>query len=251
LVVKTRQLSERADAMEGRATPAHEERSAGVIRLSNGGTHARALVTIDHAAITAPDGRLLFRTGRLLIENGDRVALLGPNGAGKTQLVRRLRGALAAADPDIRGAASLTVGYCDQALSQLDGFPTPWEAVTRSSTLSDHQARSQLAGAGIGIDAQAAPLARLSGGQRARLGMLILRLARPNFYLLDEPTNHLDIDGQEMLEDELVERRAACLLISHDRAFVRAVATRVWAISDRRLVEVEDPERYLDRLLRG
>jgi ATPase subunit of ABC transporter with duplicated ATPase domains len=251
LVVKTRQLSERADAMEERATPAHQERSAGVIRLSNGGTHARALVTIDHAAITAPDGRLLFRTGRLLIENGDRVALLGPNGAGKTQLVRRLRGALAAADPDIRGAASLTVGYCDQALSQLDGFPTPWEAVKRSSALSDHQARSQLAGAGIGIDAQAAPLARLSGGQRARLGMLILRLARPNFYLLDEPTNHLDIDGQEMLEDELVERRAACLLISHDRAFVRAVATRVWAISDRRLVEVEDPERYLDLLLRG
>jgi ATPase subunit of ABC transporter with duplicated ATPase domains len=84
-----------------------------------------------------------------------------------------------------------------------------------------------LAGAGIALEAQTAPLARLSGGQRSRLAMLMLRLARPNFYLLDEPTNHLDIEGQEMLEAELLEHGAACLLVSHDRAFVRAVGTRI------------------------
>ncbi|HEY5796130.1 MAG TPA: ATP-binding cassette domain-containing protein, partial [Bosea sp. (in: a-proteobacteria)] len=59
-----------------------------------------------------------------------------------------------------------------------------------------------LAGAGIASDAQTAPTLRLSGGQRARLAMLLLRLAEPNFYLLDEPTNHLDIEGQDMLEAE-------------------------------------------------
>ena len=68
----------------------------------------------------------------------------------------------------------------------------------------------------------------------ARLAMLLLRLAEPNFYLLDEPTNHLDIEGQDMLERELVAHGAACLLVSHDRAFVRAVATRVWVIEGRR-----------------
>jgi ABC-type dipeptide/oligopeptide/nickel transport system ATPase subunit len=137
-----------------------------------------------------------------------------------------------------------------QALSQLDAFSTPWEAVKRTSDLADQPARALLAGAGIAIDAQTAPAARLSGGQRARLAMLLLRLAQPNFYLLDEPTNHLDIEGQDMLEGELIEQGAACLLVSHDRAFVRAVATRVWVIEGRRLVEVEDPDPVLDRLMR-
>jgi ATPase subunit of ABC transporter with duplicated ATPase domains len=251
LTTKTRQLSERADRLEERARPAHQERSAGAIRLTNSGTRAKALVTFADPAITAPDGRLLFRTGRLWIENGDRVVLLGANGAGKTRLVERLRAALAGTDPDIRGAASLKLGYSDQALSQLDAFATPWDAVKRCCDLSDQQARAQLAGAGIAIDAQGAPVARLSGGLRARLAMLLLRLAQPNFYLLDEPTNHLDIEGQDMLESELIEHGAACLLVSHDRAFVQAVATRIWVITGKRLVEVDDPHPVFDSLMSG
>ena len=249
LVVKTRQLSDRADRLEEKARPAHQEHSAGAIRLTNSGSHAKALVRIRDTAVAAPDGRLLFRTGQLWIENGDRVALLGANGTGKTRLVERLRAALAGSDPDIRVAASLRLGWSDQALSQLDAFPTPWEAVKRTSDLADQPARALLAGAGVAIDAQTAPAARLSGGQKARLAMLLLRLARPNFYLLDEPTNHLDIEGQDTLEGELVEHGAACLLVSHDRAFVRAVATRVWVIEGKRLVEVDDPEPVFDRLM--
>jgi ATPase subunit of ABC transporter with duplicated ATPase domains len=79
--------------------------------------------------------------------------------------------------------------------------------------------------------------------------MLLLRLAQPNFYLLDEPTNHLDIEGQEMLESEFLERGAACLLASHDRAFVQAVATRIWVIARERLVEVDDPAPIFERLM--
>lgn len=249
LVVKTKQLSERADKLEERARPGHTERSAGAIRLSNSGTHAKALVKLDNAGIETPDGRLLFRTGQLWIENGDRIALLGANGTGKTRLVERLRAALVAPDPDLRGAASVKLGYSNQALSQLDAFPTPWDAVKRSSDLGDRHARSQLAGAGISIEAQTAPIARLSGGQKARLAMLLLRLAQPNFYLLDEPTNHLDIEGQDMLEDELIDQGLACLLVSHDRAFVRSVATRIWVISGKRLIEVDDPDPVFDQLM--
>lgn len=251
LVVKTKQLSERADALEDQARPAHHDRSAGAIRLTNSGSHAKALVTVDDAAITAPDGRLLFRTGRLWIEKGDRVVLLGANGTGKTQMVKRVLAAAGAADPALRGAASLRLGYSDQALSQLEAFATPWEAVKTASDLADQQARAQLAGAGISIDAQTAPLSRLSGGQKARLAMLLLRLSAPNFYLLDEPTNHLDIEGQDMLESELLEHGAACLLVSHDRAFVRAVATRVWVIAGRKLAEAEDADPVFDQLLGG
>ncbi|CAH1670117.1 ABC-F family ATP-binding cassette domain-containing protein [Hyphomicrobiales bacterium] len=251
LVVKTRQLSERADRLEENARPAHKERSAGAIRLTNGGTHARALVALRDTVISTPDERPLFRTGQLWIENGDRIALLGANGSGKTRFVTRLREALHGQDPDIRAAASLKAGFSGQTLAQLDIWPTPWEAVKGTSDIGDQWARTLLAGAGIASEAQNAPLSRLSGGQRARLAMLLLRLAQPNFYLLDEPTNHLDIEGQDMLERELVEHGAACLLVSHDRAFVRAVATRFWVILGKKLIEVDDPDPVFDRLMAG
>jgi ATPase subunit of ABC transporter with duplicated ATPase domains len=66
----------------------------------------------------------------------------------------------------------------------------------------------------------------LSPGQKARLGLLSLRLTAPNLYLLDEPTNHVDIAGQEQLEAEILEHAATGILVSHDRSFVRAVGTR-------------------------
>jgi ATPase subunit of ABC transporter with duplicated ATPase domains len=108
-----------------------------------------------------------------------------------------------------------------------------------------------LAGAGIGIDMLASPIGRLSGGQKARLGMLVLRLASPNFYLLDEPTNHLDIEGQEALESELMKHEASCLLVSHDRSFVRAVGTRFWLIDKRRMTEVEGPQHFFAKVGEG
>jgi ATPase subunit of ABC transporter with duplicated ATPase domains len=240
LLSKTKQLTGRADKLEEQARPAHLERAAGTIRLANSGTHAKALVTIKESATVTPDGRLLFKHGKFWIERGDRVALLGANGTGKTRFVARVLSGLAGTDPDITGTASLKLGYSDQALSQLDAFASPWQAVKQSSDLSDQRARSVLAESGIAIDTQSAPISRFSGGQRARLAMLLLRIAEPNFYLLDEPTNHLDIDGQEALASELIEHNAACLLVSHDRAFVRAVATRIWVIREKKLVEVDD-----------
>jgi ATPase subunit of ABC transporter with duplicated ATPase domains len=81
--------------------------------------------------------------------------------------------------------------------------------------------------------------------------MLLLRLAKPNFYLLDEPTNHLDIEGQEALEAELLAQGATCLLVSHDRSFVRTVGTRFWLIDKKRLIEVDDPEAFFNEEISG
>jgi ATPase subunit of ABC transporter with duplicated ATPase domains len=91
---------------------------------------------------------------------------------------------------------------------------------------------------------QTKPIGPLSGGQKARLAMLLLRLTKPNFYLLDEPTNHLDIEGQEALEAELLTQGATCVLVSHDRSFVRNVGNRFWLIDRKKLVEVDDPEGF-------
>jgi ATPase subunit of ABC transporter with duplicated ATPase domains len=87
------------------------------------------------------------------------------------------------------------------------------------------------------VPSQARPIARLSPGQKARLGLLALRLAEPNFYLMDEPTNHVDIAGQERLEEEILAQSATCVLVSHDRAFTAAIATRLLRIEKGRLIE--------------
>ena len=246
LVTKTKQLQERAEKLEAAARPAHQERSAGEIRLGNAGTHAKALVTLEDLEITTPDGRPLYRTGQKWIERGDRIVLLGANGTGKTQLVQRLHRALRGEDDTIRCAPSIRWGYSDQALSQLPEAETPMGLIAGQSDLGDQRVRGLLAAAGVGIAMQEVPLGRLSGGQKARLAMLALRLAEPNLYLLDEPTNHLDIEGQEALEDELCAHGATCLLVSHDRSFLRNVGTRFWWIDRKRLVEVDSPEPFLE-----
>ncbi|WP_195818589.1 ABC-F family ATP-binding cassette domain-containing protein [Roseobacter sp. MH60115] len=245
LLTKTRQLTDRAEKMEAAARPAHRDQSAGDIRLANSGTHAKALITLDDAPVETPDGRLLYRTGRKWITRGDRIVVLGTNGTGKTRLIKMIQGALSGAEGQIKCAPSVVPAYSDQHLSQLDAFETPMEAVAGQFDIGDQRARTVLAGAGLTVQMQDKKIDALSGGQKARLAMLILRLSHPNFYVLDEPTNHLDIEGQEALEEELIAHGASCLLVSHDRSFLRNVGNRFWWIKGKALVEVDDPEAFL------
>lgn len=246
LVVKTKQLTERAAQMEAAAKPAHQERSAGDIRLVNSGTHAKALITLNDVQVETPGGDVLYRTGQKWILPGDRVVLLGANGTGKTQLINMVEQALAGAGGPLKCAPSVVPAYSDQHLGQLSDQDTPMTAVTREFDIGDQRARGVLAGAGVGIQMQDKKIGALSGGQKARLAMLVLRLKNPNFYLLDEPTNHLDIEGQEALEDELIAHEACCLLVSHDRSFLRRVGTRFWWIRGTKLEEVASAEPFLE-----
>lgn len=243
LITKTKQLTERAAKIEAAAKPAHREKSAGEIKLGNAGTHAKALVTLDDLAVNTPDDRWLYNTGAKWITPGDRIVLLGANGTGKTQLVEMVHRALIGVDSPVKCAPSVSLGYSDQHLSQLNDSDTPMQTIGDFG-LGDQRARGLLAAAGVTIQMQDGALGKLSGGQKARLAMLVLRLQHPNFYLLDEPTNHLDIEGQEALEEELTAHDAACLLVSHDRSFVRNVGNRFWWIDRRRLVEIESPEDF-------
>ncbi|UCI34789.1 ATP-binding cassette domain-containing protein [Mesorhizobium sp. B4-1-4] len=246
LTVKTRQLKDRAEKLEDAAVAAHRERSAGTIRLANRGTHAKVLITLDDAAVETPDGTLLFRTGRRHICQGDRIVLLGRNGVGKSRFVTLIRNPILEPETaeNVKVTPSTVLGYSDQALSGISGDDTPVAMVSRRHDVGEQRARSLLAGAGVSIDVQERKIGVLSGGQKARLMMLALRLADPNFYLLDEPTNHLDIDGQEALEAELLAHEASCVLASHDRSFIRAIGNRFWLIEKRKLTEVDDPEDF-------
>ncbi|TGS18762.1 ABC-F family ATP-binding cassette domain-containing protein [Mesorhizobium sp. M2E.F.Ca.ET.209.01.1.1] len=246
LTVKTRQLKERAEKLEDAAVAAHRERSAGAIRLANRGTHAKVLITLEDAAVETPDGALLFKTGKRHICQDDRIVLLGRNGVGKTRFIAMIRNAIAepGSIANIKVTPSTVLGYSDQALSGIDGSDTPLAMISRRFEVGEQRARSLLAGAGVAIEMQERKIGTLSGGQKSRLMMLVLRLIHPNFYLLDEPTNHLDIDGQEALEEELLKHQASCLLASHDRSFIRTIGNRFWLIEKRRLTEVDDPEAF-------
>ena len=242
LITKTKQLKDRAEKLEAAARPAHREASSGAIKLANSGTHAKALITLNDAPITTPDARPLFHTEQKWIERGDRVVILGANGTGKSQLIRSVLAAIQGEQSAIKAAATLVLGYSEQNLAQLPDGTTPQALISQHA--NDQTTKTLLAGAGIKPDWQTRPLAKLSGGQKARLAMLLLRLSNPNFYLLDEPTNHLDIEGQEALQSELLTQGATCLLVSHDRDFIRAVGSRFWQIEKRKLIEVDSPEPF-------
>ena len=239
LLKKSKQLNDRAEAIELSLRPATKVRT-GDIRLANRGTHAKVLVALDNVAVTTPSGQLLFHTGGLKIFQRDRIVVSGPNGAGKSQFVRLLH--QAAADSGVTISPSVVIGYLDQQMSQLPTQPTLLDFITGEFRLGDQRSLSLLAGAGFDIDTQRRPIARLSPGQKARLGLLALRLTEPNFYLMDEPTNHVDIAGQERLEAEILLHEATCVLVSHDRFFVRAIGTRFLRIDGNRLLEVDTPD---------
>jgi ATPase subunit of ABC transporter with duplicated ATPase domains len=244
LTVKAKQLKERAVRIEDAIREGHRERSGG-IRLANRGTHARVLLSVENVAVVTPAGAPLFRVEKLHVFQGDRIVLLGANGAGKTQFVKLVRRAMEGeAVSGVKVTPSLVLGYTDQGMSHLPETGSPAEFIGTRFKLPDNRVTSLLAAAGFPVEKQDRPVARLSFGQRARLGLLALRLTDPNFYLMDEPTNHVDIPGQEALEAEILAHQATAILVSHDRRFVRNIGTRFLEIRGRRLIEVDGSEEF-------
>ena len=165
-------------------------------------------------------GAPVFEGLDLVVQEGDRVALVGRNGAGKSTLMKVMAGLV---EPD-RGervtGQGVSVGYMEQE-PVLDGFATLGDFAV--SDLGPAEAwRVEAAAEGLKLALDKDP-ARASGGERRRAALAKLLGEGPELMLLDEPTNHLDIEAIEWLQDELSSTRAAYVLISHDRAFLRAL----------------------------
>ncbi|WP_262031193.1 ABC-F family ATP-binding cassette domain-containing protein [Microvirga sp. Mcv34] len=248
--IKSAQIKRRADALEQTARSVHKERP-GEIRLANRGTHARVLVALENVTVQAPDGRKLFTVQKLDVAQGERIVVLGRNGAGKSQFVRLLHAAMKQQDglPGIRVSPSLALGYVDQDMAQLPQGSTAHDFILSRFRLGDQRSRAVLAEAGFSIEKQTLPIAKLSPGQKARLGLLALRLSEPNVYLMDEPTNHVDIPGREQLESEILDQQATCIVVSHDRSFVKTVGTRFLLIDKGRLREIDGPDEFYESVL--
>ena len=184
----------------------------------------------------SPDGqrKTIARQLTTTILRGEKLALMGPNGTGKTSLLKLILGELEPCQGRVRRGTRQSVAYFDQMRAQLDLDATLEDFVSPGSEWIEIGTRRQHVKSYLGdflfSPARAAsPVRSLSGGERNRL--LLARLfARPaNVLVLDEPTNDLDLDTLEMLEDLLQQYEGTVFLVSHDRAFVDAVATHILA----------------------
>lgn len=172
----------------------------------------------------------------LIVQPGDRVALVGRNGSGKSTLMKVMGGLVEADKGDVIAGPGVTVGYMEQD-PDLSGYATLGDFAAAALDPGELY-KVERAGAGLKFD-PARAVETASGGERRRAALARLMAEEPELMMLDEPTNHLDIEAIAWLEDELKQTRAGYVLISHDRAFLRAL-TRATLWIDRGVVRRQE-----------
>jgi ATP-binding cassette subfamily F protein uup len=169
-------------------------------------------------------GDPLFQGVSLAVHPSERIALVGRNGSGKSTLMKVMAGMVAADEGTRFLRPGLTVGYMAQD-PDFTGYATLGDFVAAAVDPAEFW-RAEMAMEGVKLRADLDPEAA-SGGERRRAALARLLAEAPDLMLLDEPTNHLDVTAIAWLEDYLKETRAAVVVISHDRAFLRALTDRI------------------------
>ncbi|WP_093972461.1 ABC-F family ATP-binding cassette domain-containing protein [Boseongicola aestuarii] len=191
------------------------------------------IINIDRASV-GYDGKAVLSRLALRIDQDDRIALLGRNGEGKSTLSKLLAGKLEPLAGQLTQARKLRVGYFAQhQLDELHADETPIDHLRRlRPNDGPGKWRARLGGFGIGAEQAETLVGRLSGGQKARLSLLIATLDAPHLLILDEPTNHLDMESREALVEALTAYTGAVVLVSHDMHLLSLVADRLWLVKD-------------------
>jgi ATP-binding cassette subfamily F protein 3 len=200
----------------------------------------RPLLAVEGAAC-GYGGRIVIGGIDASIGPEDRIALLGPNGAGKSTLTKMLAGESALLAGRRTPAADLAIGYFAQhQLEQLElGATAFWHLRERGGPDyaggDEQRVRDHLGKFGFRGDRAFEPVARFSGGEKARLTLALIVARRPNLLLLDEPTNHLDIEMRHALTVALQAFEGGLLVVSHDRHLIKTVADTLWLAADGKL----------------
>jgi ATP-binding cassette subfamily F protein 3 len=193
---------------------------------------------------------------------GQRIGILGANGQGKSTVVKTIARALAPIEGEMLEGKGLNIGYfAQQELDVLRPADNPLEhmirlvkEVTAAGKISGQPTREQdlrsfLGQFNFGGDMVKQSVGSMSGGEKARLVLCMIVWQRPNLLLLDEPTNHLDLATREALSMALNEFEGTVMLVSHDRALLRAVCDEFWMVSHGGVApfdgDLDDYQRYL------
>lgn len=218
--------------------PEPEEMSPPIINLEGG--------------VTGYGETAILQRLNLRIDQDDRIALLGKNGQGKSTLSKLLSDRLPLMAGKMTRSGKLRIGYFAQhQVDELFVDETPLDHLRRLRPKeTPARWRSRLAGFGLGPAQAETEVGRLSGGQKARLSLLIATIDAPHMLILDEPTNHLDIESREALVEALTSYTGAVILVSHDMHLLSLVADRLWLVSDGTVKPFEDDlEAYRSLLL--
>jgi ATP-binding cassette subfamily F protein 3 len=184
---------------------------------------------------------------------GARIGVLGANGQGKSTLVKTLAGVLEPLAGRVHPGEGVVLGYfAQQEMDVLRPDESPLQHMQRLAQAIGRaaaEARDWLGRFQFGGELATQPVGTLSGGERARLLLAMLVWQRPNVLLLDEPTNHLDLPTREALALALQEFAGAMLLVSHDRALLRAVCDEYWLVADGKVADfdgdLDDYQRWV------
>lgn len=169
----------------------------------------------------------LFKNVSFEVKLQDRVAILGPNGSGKTTLFNILNGKTNF-DGEFLWGTGVKLGYFNQELKVIDEENTIIEEISDEyPKMNIHEIRTHLGSFLFRGEDAFKEMGDLSGGERARVSLLKLILSGANVLMLDEPTNHLDLVSKEVLEDALLSFKGTLIFISHDRFFIKKLATKV------------------------
>lgn len=209
-------------------------------------------IVAAESASVGYDGVAVLKRLNLRIDQDDRIALLGRNGEGKSTLSKLLSGRLDKMGGRISTAKKLRIGYFAQhQVDELHLDETPMDHLRRERPeWQPSRLRPILAGFGLMAEQAETLVAKLSGGQKARLSLLLATLDAPHLLILDEPTNHLDIESREGLVEALTAYTGAVILVSHDMHLLEHVADRLWLVKDGAVTPYDgDLESYRKLLL--
>ncbi|WP_299702587.1 ABC-F family ATP-binding cassette domain-containing protein [uncultured Tateyamaria sp.] len=187
----------------------------------------------------------------LRIDQDDRIALLGKNGQGKSTLSKLLSDRLPSMSGKMTKSSKLRIGYFAQhQVDELHVDETPLDHLRRERpSESPAKWRARLSGFGLMAEQADTLVGQLSGGQKARLSLLLATLDAPHMLILDEPTNHLDIESREALVEALTNYTGAVILVSHDMHLLELVADRLWLVSNGTVKPFEDDLEAYRKLL--
>jgi ATP-binding cassette subfamily F protein 3 len=184
--------------------------------------------------------RVLLDRFSARVNRGDVIGFVGSNGAGKSTLLKTLLGERPAEGGTVKVGDGTQIGYYQQDLGQVPKEKTIFDIIADLRPKWTRGAvQNHLGTFGFPGDTVQRVAGSLSGGERARVGLAMMALQEANLLVFDEPTNHLDVESIESLEESLEGYEGTIVLVSHDRALLRNLVTRVWSLENGRIEDVE------------